>query len=257
MSRGYRMLGLALVAVLAVLGLSRIIDPDSSAGLGAVSASVLATDAANTNDAPPVAASTTSSPASSTASSTTDGSVTDPGTESSPSDTSPDASVSEPVDGDVAPAVSPTTQPPASGQITDADCPASVHGAVVDRVHQRGALCANGAVTYRFPFTSAWSQPDPGTYKVYAKDLHASSTLGGHLATMTHFVAFTYGKFQGARIAFHSVPKLTDGSYAQPLSSVGSAAMRGQSHGCLRVLPDDSVRIWNWLSIGDKVHVVS
>ena len=29
------------------------------------------------------------------------------------------------------------------------------------------------------------------------------------------------------------------------------------SHGCIRVLPDDSVRIWNWLSIGDKVHVIS
>jgi hypothetical protein len=53
------------------------------------------------------------------------------------------------------------------------------------------------------------------------------------------------------------VPKLSDGSYAQPLDSVGEASMRGQSHGCIRVLPDDSVKIWDWLSIGQQVRVIS
>ena len=140
---------------------------------------------------------------------------------------------------------------------TDADCPSTSHGAIVDRANQRGALCENGHITYEFPMTSAWSQPDPGTYPVYAKDLHASSNLTGQYSEMTHFVAFTRGKYKGARIAFHSIPKYSNGEYVQPLESVGTAAYHGESSGCIRVLPDDAVKIWDWLSIGDEVHVIS
>ena len=140
---------------------------------------------------------------------------------------------------------------------TDADCPSTYHGAIVDRANQRGALCENGHITYEFPMTSAWSQPDPGTYPVYAKDLNASSNLTGKYSEMTHFVAFTRGKYKGARIAFHSVPTYSNGEYVQPLDSVGTAAYHGESSGCIRVLPDDSVKIWDWLSIGDEVHVIS
>ena len=43
---------------------------------------------------------------------------------------------------------------------------------------------------------------------------------------MTHFVAFTYGKFRGARIAFHSVPMWQrDGELVQPLDSVGDVSL--------------------------------
>ncbi|MBK8331074.1 MAG: murein L,D-transpeptidase [Acidimicrobiaceae bacterium] len=140
---------------------------------------------------------------------------------------------------------------------TDDDCPDTPHGAIVDRANQRGALCENGVITYQFPITSAISQPDPGTYPVYAKDLNASSSFGGHYSTMTHFVAFTRGKYKGARIAFHSVPQLSNGEYVQTFESVGTPAQFGQSSGCIRVLPDDSVKIWDWLSIDDEVHVIS
>ena len=140
---------------------------------------------------------------------------------------------------------------------SDADCPDTAHGAIVDRARQRGALCDGGRISYEFPLTSAWAQPDPGTYPVYAKDLKASSTFGGHYSTMTHFVAFTKGKFTGARVAFHSVPTLTNGDYVQPLDSVGTEQFHGASSGCIRVLPDDAVKIWDWLAKGDKVHVIS
>ncbi len=140
---------------------------------------------------------------------------------------------------------------------TNADCPDTPHGAIVDRANQRGALCADGVITYQFPITTAMSQPDPGTYPVYARDLNASSTLTGQYSTMTHFVAFTKGKYKGARIAFHSVPKYSNGEYIQPLDSVGTAAMHGESSGCIRVLYEDSVKIWDWLSIKDEVHVIS
>lgn len=136
-------------------------------------------------------------------------------------------------------------------------CAASGHSAVVDRAEQRAWLCDNGEVTHKFVMTSARSQPDPGTYKVYAKDLNSSSILTGKFSTMTHFVAFTRGEHTGARIAFHSIPKYADGSYVQPLDSVGAANMRGASSGCIRVLHEDSVKIWDWLSNGDPVTVIS
>jgi peptidoglycan hydrolase-like protein with peptidoglycan-binding domain len=129
--------------------------------------------------------------------------------------------------------------------------------AVVDRFNQRAWLCEDGGITEEMPITSAVSQPDPGTYEVYAKDMNASSTLTGEFSTMTHFVAFTYGKYQGARIAFHSVPTYADGEYVQPLDSVGSPEQHGDSSGCIRVLPDDAELIWDWLDVGDTVTVVS
>lgn len=131
------------------------------------------------------------------------------------------------------------------------------HSAVVDRFNQRAWLCEGGVITRTFPVTSAWTQPDPGTYAVYEKELDASSALSGRLSTMTHFVAFTHGKYQGARIAFHSVPVYTDGEYVQTLDSVGSDDMRGDSSGCIRVLPDDALVIWDFLQVGDAVVIAT
>ena len=138
-----------------------------------------------------------------------------------------------------------------------AECPTTAHGVIVDRATQRAWLCGDGAVVAAVPITSAWSMPDPGTYPVYAKDLDATSTLGGHDSRMTHFVAFSYGERTGARVAFHSVPTLADGTYVQPLDTVGQLGVRGETSGCIRVLPEDAVRIWDWLALGDEVHVIS
>jgi peptidoglycan hydrolase-like protein with peptidoglycan-binding domain len=138
-----------------------------------------------------------------------------------------------------------------------AACPESGRAALVDRSGQRAWLCEDGAATVDMPITSAVSQPEPGTYEVYAKDLDASSSFGGEYSTMTHFVAFTYGKFQGARIAFHSVPKDVNGDYVQSLDSVGTQELFGDSSGCIRVLPADAELIWSWLEIGDSVTVIT
>lgn len=136
-------------------------------------------------------------------------------------------------------------------------CTATGRSAVIDRAVQRAWLCEDGLVTARFPITTAIDQPDPGHYKVYAKDLTTYSTAGGHWSTMTHFVAFARGKNTGARVAFHSVPTLRNGQYAQPLASVGDLDRRGSSSGCIRVLYATSVLIWDTLQIGDAVVVIS
>jgi hypothetical protein len=139
----------------------------------------------------------------------------------------------------------------------DGSCPATGRSAVIDRSIQHAWLCESGEVTAEMPITTALSQPDPGTYDVYAKDLNASSSISGKYSTMTHFVAFTHGKNRGARIAFHSVPRYADGEFVQPLDSVGTQELRGDSAGCIRVLPDDAELIWSWLDVGDTVSVIT
>lgn len=144
-----------------------------------------------------------------------------------------------------------TVAPPTPG------CAPDGHSAVVDRANQRAWLCEAGRLTETFVMTSAVSQPDPGVYAVYAKDLDASSNLDGRSSTMTHFVAFTYGEYRGARIAFHSIPRYPDGEFVQPLESVGTPELFGDSAGCIRLLPDNAIKLWEWLAVGDPVTVVS
>lgn len=164
--------------------------------------------------------------------------------------------------------VAPSTEAPTSALPTTTEAPTTTlprgegcqeegTSAVVDRDRQRAWLCEDGFVTYEFPITSAWTLPDPGDYPIYAKDMNATSNFGGHFSRMTHFVAFTYGKNTGARVAFHSVPTFTSGEFVQPLASVGDLGRRGESSGCIRVLPDDAVRIWDTLGIGDHVVVLN
>lgn len=136
-------------------------------------------------------------------------------------------------------------------------CPESGRAAVIDRFNQRSWLCDDGEISRVVPITTAVSQPDPGTYQVYEKDLYASSDISGDYSTMTHFVAFTHGENQGARIAFHSIPKYPGGDYVQPPDSIGSAELHGESAGCIRVLPRDAALIWSWLDVGDDVKVVT
>ena len=130
--------------------------------------------------------------------------------------------------------------------------------AVIDRARQRAWLCDG---PYRqgdeLRVTTAITQPDPGTYPVYAKVRMTTSTFGGHLSYLDRFVAFSYGWRTGARIAFHAVPRSAKGVPFQRLDTLGDLNRRGESSGCIRVHPDDAVDIWNWLSIGDKVVVIS
>ena len=147
---------------------------------------------------------------------------------------------------------------PAPGQwVAWASCPAKGRAAVIDRKKQRVWLCLDGRRGAAMPTTGARIQPDPGQYKVFYRTLRSSSTLGGHYSTMTHFVAFSRGKRTGARIAFHSMPKLTNGQYVQPLETLGDPRKRGLSSGCMRMLPADAVKIWNFLRMGDTVRVLN
>ncbi len=153
-----------------------------------------------------------------------------------------------------------TADPTRWQEAPDADasqCPSTSSGIVVDRQWQRAWLCADGAVATVFPITSAASQPDLGTYPIYALDYQTYSQFGDAPSTLDRFVAFTYGKYQGARIGFHAVPYYADGSLAQPLESVGELARFGESSGCIRVLPEHAELIYSTMQVGDEVRVIS
>jgi hypothetical protein len=141
--------------------------------------------------------------------------------------------------------------------VIDPNCPITPHAAVIDRDRQRAYLCDNGVALPEFVITTAREQPDPGTYPVFAKSMHASSKFGGHFSTMTHFVVFARGEETGARVGFHTVPVLRSGEYVQPLDSVGSEIERGETSGCIRVLPEQGQVIWDWLQKDDEVHVIN
>ena len=153
-----------------------------------------------------------------------------------------------------APAPTTSTLPP---PVIDPYCPITPHGAVIDRDRQRAYLCDNGVALPEFVVTTAFNQPDPGVYPVYAKTMRTFSRFGGHYSTMTHFVAFTRGKDTGARVAFHTVPKLKNGQFVEPLEGLGTLIHWGDSSGCIRVLPEQGQVIWDWLQTGDLVHVIT
>ncbi len=260
MSFSYRVLAVAFAGVLVIVGFAGILDGGDSGGSVAGASATTATNAPASTSTPAIAAASTSAPAVATVEDTTvDDTTVDDTTDQAVRsndgavDLGGDGVVGRQKDEDQNVWVGP------SGplQATNEDCPVTGHGAILDRANQWGALCAGGVITHDFPITSAVTQPDPGTYPVYAKDLQSSSNFGGHFSTMTHFVSFAEGKNTGARIAFHSVPKFSDGTWVQPLDTVGSEAYHGESSGCIRVLPDHAVLIWDWLSIGDEVNVIS
>ena len=136
-------------------------------------------------------------------------------------------------------------------------CPSHGHAAVIDRTAQTAWLCADGSALPKFPITTARNQPDPGSYTVYAKDRLTTSTFGGHFSYLDNFVAFARGKFTGARVAFHAVPRTAGGRPYQPYDTVGSPQWHGASSGCIRVLPEQSRVIWDHLAVGDRVIVIS
>ncbi len=136
-------------------------------------------------------------------------------------------------------------------------CPATVHGAVVDRAVQRAWLCDAGTVVRVMPMTSAVSQPDPGVYAVYAEDPWTTSSLGPRPSVLDHFVAFSRGENRGARIGFHAVPRYADDTLAQPLETVGAPDRFGESAGCIRLRPDDASFVFDFLAVGDEVSVIS
>ena len=109
---------------------------------------------------------------------------------------------------------------------------------------------ARGAVVRTYRVSGRPSQPDPGTYRVFSRSRHASSSLGNQ--RMQYMVRFTYGEATGAPVGFHDIPRSADGSYAQTLAQLGKPL----SHGCVRQATPDARALWGFAPVGTRVVVV-
>ena len=168
--------------------------------------------------------------------------------------------VGDPHDGIVPPSRVGTIDGGGPAAVADPDpatCPATPRGVVVDRANQRAWLCFAGIVVRVMPITSASDQPDPAVYEIYAEDLQTTSYYGPRPSVLDHFVAFTRGKYEGARIGFHAVPRYRDDTLAQSLETVGTPELFGASSGCIRLRPEDALALWDFLAVGDQVHVIT
>jgi lipoprotein-anchoring transpeptidase ErfK/SrfK len=178
-----------------------------------------------------------------------------PTTTTSPA-TSTDPTTSAPATTAPATTAPPTTAPPTTAPPTTAPssslpgCHPTGRSAVVDKTAQRFWLCRDGAaITGRLPMTSgsvAYGLPPIGTHRVTFK---AANWSGGGFA-LSRFVAF-YRSPRGNNIAFHETVR------TQPESTIGSLSWRGESAGCLRLRRADSITVWNFLQVGDRVIVIT
>jgi hypothetical protein len=89
----------------------------------------------------------------------------------------------------------------------------------------------------------------PGTYSVYSKSEHAVGVDDS--GTMEYFVRFTHGT-EGAAIGFHDIP-IDDGRLVQTAAQLGTP----QSHGCIRQLRSDAIKLWDFAPVGTEVDVVA
>ncbi|NHC14950.1 L,D-transpeptidase [Motilibacter deserti] len=108
---------------------------------------------------------------------------------------------------------------------------------------------ADGRVARTYLVSGRPSQPDPGTFRVYSKSMHTSSSVSD--ATMNYMVRFTYGERTGAPIGFHDIPKKRSGGYEQRLADLGKPL----SAGCVRQAPVDAAALWKFAPVGTKVVV--
>ncbi|MGN6332360.1 MAG: L,D-transpeptidase [Motilibacteraceae bacterium] len=123
---------------------------------------------------------------------------------------------------------------------------------VVSKRHQRVWLVdASGTVRRSYLVSGMTSQPDPGTYRVFVRQAATSSAVDD--STMKWFVGFTRGKYQGATIGFHDIPRTPDGKLEQTKAQLGTPT----SAGCFRQWEDDAKALWAFAPIGTRVVVVA
>ena len=147
----------------------------------------------------------------------------------------------------------PTQAPP-----DPATCPATAHGAVVDRANQRAWLCTDGRIVRVMAITTARDQPDPGVYPVYAEDLQTTNSYRrAHRASSTASWPSPAASTRAPASASTPCPTSATGRWLQPLETVGTQALFGASSGCIRVRPADAVAVWDHLAVGDEIHVIS
>jgi len=123
----------------------------------------------------------------------------------------------------------------------------------IDLSAQRAKAIEEGKVVAEYPIsTGRWDTPTPrGRFQVHRKQELRVSNLEVPYR-MPYYLSFTKSGSHG----LHALPYLgrspeSSGYWQEALSHIG----RPVSHGCIRFLPEDAVKLYEWAEVGTDVII--
>lgn len=123
----------------------------------------------------------------------------------------------------------------------------------IDLSGQRAALLEHGRIVARYPVSSgARITPTPhGSFQIYRKQLLRVSNLETPYR-MPYYMAFTANESHG----LHALPYLgrspqSSDYWYEARSHIGIPV----SHGCIRFLPEDAAKLYEWTEVGTQVLI--
>jgi lipoprotein-anchoring transpeptidase ErfK/SrfK len=123
----------------------------------------------------------------------------------------------------------------------------------VDLSSQMASLIERGQLVAQYPVSSgAYDTPTPkGTFEIHRKQTLRVSNLDVPYR-MPYYMAFTESESHG----FHALPFLgknpeSSDFWQEARSHIGIPV----SHGCVRLLPEDAAKVYEWVEVGTKVYI--
>lgn len=123
----------------------------------------------------------------------------------------------------------------------------------IDLIEQELAIIENGAIVAKYPVSSgaAETPTPPGEFQIHRKQTLRISNLDVPYR-MPYYMAFTENQSHG----LHALPYLGESAqssdyWQEARSHIGIPV----SHGCIRLLPEDAERVFEWVDVGTKVII--
>ena len=110
----------------------------------------------------------------------------------------------------------------------------------------------NGKLIRAFLVSGKKGVPTPGTYHVMSQSRYTQSKFVTPVIHMEYMTRFAISPNKKNTIGFHAIPS-RDGVPMQTPAQLGTF----QSGGCVRMLADNAIFIFNWATVGTKVVVLA
>jgi lipoprotein-anchoring transpeptidase ErfK/SrfK len=111
---------------------------------------------------------------------------------------------------------------------------------------------ANGQLVKAFLVSGKKGVPTPGTYHVMSQSRWTQSKFVTPVIHMEYMTRFAISPNKKNTIGFHAIPS-REGVVMQTAAQLGTF----QSGGCVRMLKENAIFIFNWASAGTKVVVLA
>jgi lipoprotein-anchoring transpeptidase ErfK/SrfK len=111
---------------------------------------------------------------------------------------------------------------------------------------------SNGQLVRSFLVSGKKGVPTPGTYHVMSQSRWTQSKFVSPVIHMEYMTRFAISPNKKNTIGFHAIPS-REGVPMQTPAQLGTF----QSGGCVRMLKDNAIFIFNWATVGTKVVVLA